>query len=324
MEKLAQFIKNLSHRFRSENDLSDVTWTMCETSDKFQGAFLRFFFPWLKRQCTDVYMEREYVKGNCRPDFFFECDEESYIIENKIEDRNHHFDQYVKTFKIDSSHLGYIANYKIVKSGFNTYTWKELYQYLQQNIPEDERTLWEAYLDYIKNVCNIYIPTKPMDLNGMNSLYTFYRCLDDVFAFDNEYFHSELYPYKRDTKGGGNIHGTPREGIMGKYFELVFKGLKIKKAWGWMGVYFSLEEPIILIGFRNEDGWGQPIYRLLECQTIKSGRLFDAPEEVDNAYLFMFKTPANFNELSLPKQERLLRKFFEDVMMAIYNAKVLC
>lgn len=319
---LKQFIINLSQRFRSENDLSDVTWTMCQTSDEFQYLFLEFFFPWLRRKCANAYVEREHVKGNCRPDFFFEYEEDPYIIENKIEDRNQHFEQYVKTFKIDSSHLGYIANYKIVKTGFVTHTWKELYQYLQQNIPEEERTLWEAYLKYIKSVCYIYIPSKPMDLNGMNSLYTFYRCLDDVFAFDNEFFHSELYPYKRDTKSGGNIQGTPREGIMGKYFELEFKGIRVKKAWGWMGVYFNVEEPSIWIGFRNEDGWGQSIYRLLECNRIKTGRLFSAPEEEDNAYWFRFKTPANFNELTLPKQEKLLKKFFENVMMAIYNAKV--
>lgn len=262
--------------------------------------------------------------GDFRPDFFFEYDGEIYLIENKIEDKNQHFEKYVKTFKIDASHLGYIANYKIVKRGFNTHTWKELYQYLQQKVPEEERTLWESYLEYIKSVCYIYIPAKPMDLNGMNSLYTFYRCLDDVFAFDNDYFHSELYDSRYDTKGGGNIQGIPREGIMGKYFELELKGIRVKRAWGWMGVYFDVEEPTIWIGFRNEDGWGQPIYRLLEDNTIKSGRLFTAPVEDDNAYWFMFKTPASFNELTLPKQEKLLKKFFEDVIMAIYNTKVSC
>lgn len=86
-------------------------------------------------------------------------------------------------------------------------------------------------------------------------------------------------------------------------------------------MYFYVEEPSIWIGFQNEDGWGQPIYRLLEDNAIKSGRLFSAPVEEDNAYWFMFKIPASFNELTLPKQEKLLKRFFENVVMAIYNTK---
>lgn len=163
-----------------------------------------------------------------------------------------------------------------------------------------------------------------MDLNGMNSLYTFYRCLDDVFAFDNDAFHSELYNSKIDTKGGGNFQGTPREGIMGKYFKLQYKRIRVKEAWGWMGVYFYEENPSIWIGFRNDELWGQSIYRVIDCNDIKSSKLFCAPIENENAYWFKFKTPTNFNELILPKQEKLLKKFFEEVMMAIYNAKLSC
>ena len=326
MKMLAQFIVNLSHRFNSENDLSDVTWTMCQTSDRFQCVFLKFFFSWLKKDCADVYITREQANDNSRPDFVFEYRNETYVIENKIGDRNHHFEQYLETFKIEAKNLGYIANYNIVKTGFVTHTWKELYLHLQQKIPSEEKTLWEAYLQYIKSVCYIYLTTKPMDLNGMNSLYTFYRCLDDVFAFDNEYFHAELYDSRIDTKGGGNFQGTPREGIMGKYFELKYKGIRVKEAWGWMGVYFSEEEPTIWIGFRNEKYWGKPIFSLIDnyIDGIKAGGLHSAPLTEENAYWFKFRTPANFNELTLQRQEKLLKKFFEDVMMAIYNAKVSC
>lgn len=157
MSKLAQFIENLSYRFRSENDLSDLTWTMCQTSDKFQFIFLKFFFPFFKKDCSNIYIERERTNDDSRPDFVLEYNNQTFVIENKIEDRNHHFEQYLKTFKIDTDHLGYIANYKIVKTGFVTHTWKELYLYLEQHIPLEEKTLWEAYLRYIRNVCNIYI-----------------------------------------------------------------------------------------------------------------------------------------------------------------------
>ena len=326
MNKLVSFIENLSFRLRSENNLSDVTWTMCLTSDDFQYYFLKFFFPWFKKDCMNIYIEREQTNDDSRPDFVFDYNDETYIIENKIWDRNHHFEQYLRTYKINPSNLGYIANYPIVKIGFETHTWTELYIYIKNNIPLEEKELWNAYLNYLKSVCNIYLPTKAMNLEGMNSLYTFYRCLDNVFAFDNDKFHSELYDSRRDTKGGGNIQGSPRDGIMGKYFEIKFKGIRINKTWGWMGVYFYMEQPEIWIGFRNHEGWGQPVYRFLEKNSdkVKSGRTYYPPSEEDNAFWFKFKTPLNFNELNLDQQEKLLKKFFEDVMTAIYNAKISC
>lgn len=81
---LAQFIVNLSHRFRSENDLSDVTWTMCQTSERFQCVFLRFFFPWFGEDCGEVYIEREQSKDDSRPDFVFDYNGKTYLIENKM------------------------------------------------------------------------------------------------------------------------------------------------------------------------------------------------------------------------------------------------
>lgn len=323
---LARFISNLSFRFRSENDLSDVTWTMCQTSDRFQCVFLKFFFPWLADDCAKVNIEREPANNDSRPDFVFDFDGKTYLIENKIGDKNHHFEQYVKAYKIEPSQLGYIANYPIKKEGFNTRTWKELYLHLKDNIPVDEQPLWDAYLEYVKDVCYIYLPTKPMNLNGMTSLYTFYRGLDDVFAINRVEFESSLYDSRKDTKGGGNNYGSPRDGIMGKYFELKFKGIRINKTWGWMGVYFEREDPLTCIGFRYEEGWGKPVYSFLSQQEegIPKGKLSTAPYEEDGAYWFDFKVPKNFDTISLDKQMKLLKDFFEEVVLSIYNAKKSC
>ena len=320
---LAQFISNLAERFRSENDLSDITWTMCQTSDRFQCAFLKFFFPWLKDDSRDVYIEREQSNDDSRPDFVFEYDGETYLIENKIGDKNHHFEQYIKTFKIDPSHLGYIANYPIAKEGFITHTWKDFYLYLQLIVPDEEASLWNAYLNYVKDVCYIYNPTKAMNLNGMNSLYTFIRCLEDVFAVDREEFTSELYSNRKDTKSGGNFLCRPLDGVMGKYFGLTFKGVHINKTWGWMGVYFERELPLICIGFRDEKNWGKPVYNFLSksYQIIPEGKLCTAPYPEDGAYWYDFKAPKDFDKLSLEEQIKLLKDFFEETIISIYNAK---
>ncbi|MEY8607369.1 hypothetical protein E5360_09875 [Muribaculum intestinale] len=321
---LVKFISNLSQRFRSENDLSDVTWTMCQTSDRFQRIFLQFFFPNLPDDCSEVWIGREDSKDDSRPDFIFYYKDETYLIENKIGDKNHHFEQYVKTFKIEPAHLGYIANYPIAKDGFQTHTWRELFLHLSKNVPEGEKELWTAYLEYIKDVCCIFITEKPMNLQGMFSLYTFYRCLDDVFVFDNDAFSSALYDSLKDTNGGGNFLCTPRDGVMGKYFSLKLKKCHVKKSWGWLGVYFDRMDPVICLGFCNREDWGKPVFNILnrDPDAIPEGNYASKPYEEDGAYWFDFKKNELFNDLDLDGQVKMLREFFQEAIMAVYNAKI--
>lgn len=323
MNKLAQFIENLAHRFRSENDLSDVTWTMCQTSDRFQCVFLKFFFPWLEEDCGEVYIEREQSNDDSRPDFVFEYNEQTYVIENKIGDRKQHFEQYIKRFKINPNQLGYITNYPLVKDGFTTHTWTEFYKYVQSNIPEDECELWTAYLSYLHNVCYIFLPTKAMDLKGMYSLYTFYRSLDEVVSVDNESFSSSLYDSRKDTNHGGNFLCEPRDGVMGKYFEVKFKDVKIKKSWGWIGVYFDREDPIICIGFCNRQDWGKPVNNLIlpKIDDIPETDKSTAPYEGEGAIWFDFKKYEEFSKATLCGQIELLKSYFTDVILTIKNQK---
>lgn len=320
---LAEFISNLSYRFRSENDLSDVTWTLCQTSDKFQCVFLRFFFPWMEEDCGEIYIEREQSNDDSRPDFVFDYNGETYLIENKIGDKKHHFEQYVKRFKIAPNQLGYITNYPLKKDGFTTHTWTEFYKYTQASIPDDERQLWTAYLSYLHDVCYIFIPTKAMDLKGMHSLYTFYRSLDEVVSVDNDSFTSCLYNSLRDTNHGGNFLWEPRDGVMGKYFEVKFKNIKIKKSWGWIGVYFDRENPVICLGFCNREGWGKPVYSLLspKLEDISETIISSAPYEEDGAIWFDFRKYEDFEKSSLEGQIDLLKDFFVDAIQTVKAQK---
>ena len=92
-----------------ENDLSDITWALCNASHKFKEVFLKFFFPEIQIS-PDVVIEREISKDDSRPDFVIHNGSELYIIENKINDQAHHFGQYEKAFKVTPERFGYIAN----------------------------------------------------------------------------------------------------------------------------------------------------------------------------------------------------------------------
>lgn len=313
------FVRNLACRLNNENDLSDVTWAMCQTSQRFKCAFLQFFFPELKKDCESVWIEREGQNDDSRPDFIFSYNGNTYLIENKIYDTQHHFKQYIKTYKISPSQLGYIMNYPWAEEGFTTHTWKEFYQSIQNKVPKEEAPLWNAYLEYIKKVCNIYLPMNTMSLKGMNSLYIFYTELGNIIAIDNEYFNSNISD--KDKQNGGNGLASPRNGALGKYFKVHFKGIYLRDARGWIGVYFSMEQPLICIGFQR--GKGDSVYNLIEqnLELFKDAKLASKPYEEDGVYWYDFIAPEDFDDLTLNKQTQILKKFYQSVMMSIYNIK---
>lgn len=308
---------------RSENDLSDITWAMTQTSERFLSAFLHFFFPNIRFGKVDLI--REYAEGENRPDFYFEHKGDIYLIECKIWDRQQHFDKYIKDFDIPPNRLGYITNYPLEVKGFNVKTWTQLFQYLKAKIPSDESDesrLWNAYLVYLQKVCSIFIPTKPMNTDGMYSLYEFYQCLDSIFSCDNDLFTSCSYEKNdmQETNFGGNrTHGKPNNGLLGKYFEIDFKGHLSKKSWGWMGVYFHFEEPMICIGFR--DDWGKSVYNKLipEIDAIPKGKMYSKPyEEGEGVVWFDFTQNKRLNKLTNPNSQiKLLKSFFVEVMEII-------
>ena len=317
--EIKEFFLNISQRMRNENDLSDITWAMTQTSDKFLTEFLRFFFP--KDEFDDIELIREYAQGNNRPDFYFKSGKDVYLIECKIWDDHQHFDDYIKEFGIPHKRLGYITNYTLNKPGFTVKTWTELYKYLKNQIPPEEAPLWNGYLVYLQKVCNIYIPTKPMNTKGMYSLYEFYNCLDSVISQDTSIFSSRPYE-KNDMQetyyGGNRKHGKPNNGLMGKYFQIDFKGKGMPKtSCGWMGVYFHKEQPEICIGFSNEDGWGLPVYKKLKpaLNHICKGIRYEDPYEEEGAIWFDFASTEVFDKMKKPElQIELLSSYFSEVM----------
>lgn len=94
-----------------EYDLSDITWALCNTSPQFRDYFLHFFFPEMKIE-KSIILDREISKDDSRVDFIIHNKNETYIIENKINNKNHHFRVYEETYNVLPERFGYIANIK--------------------------------------------------------------------------------------------------------------------------------------------------------------------------------------------------------------------
>ena len=95
-ERINIFFESMAERLTNENDLSDITYALCKTDNDFRKFFLEYCFE--EAVDTDNLI-REYADEGSRPDFYFiGRDNNEYLIEVKIYDRNQHFDQYNNQF----------------------------------------------------------------------------------------------------------------------------------------------------------------------------------------------------------------------------------
>ena len=90
-----------------------------------------------------------------------------------------------------------------------------------------------------------------------------------------------------------------------------------------MGVYFQTDDPVICIGFSNEEGWGFPVFKRFRSKlnTIPEGKLTSAPYEDDGVIWFDFMKNGRFNNLKTSESQiRLLRSLFVEVMETVANS----
>ena len=304
-----KLFENLSNRLRNENDLSDITWAFCETSHLFKSDFIYFFFPELESK-NIINFERERSQNNSRADFYLKDNENNvYIIEAKIYDNNHHFEQYCETYEIDKKHLGYILNYEHNKENFETKTWTQLYEYLsikkENLITDEEKNLYESYLAYLKNVCNIIHIYKRITLGSMYDLFTFSELLKRQLTFQKDNLKVEIYSRKlNDIRSGYDIK--------------ISKNNLIPDIWIWVGIYYNVENPIICFEIWNNEGWGKPFFEKIKLSSNNFNHNYSKPPyfEDDCYYFEMSDYSSNqfSNALHLEEQAMILNKFINEVI----------
>lgn len=307
------FFKHLANRFRNENDLSDITWAMCRSSDRFMAVFLRFFFNDKIDICNIERFERECCETGGRADFLLDMrGGERFVIECKIYDQNHHFEQYEKVFGIESSHLGYITNYSFIKEGYTVHTWEELCNHLSAEMPdEEEREMWLGYIAYVKNVCSILQFKDKMILDThLYSLYQFIEELKRLVKTQSDRYDLSYYS-NRNIEGGYGINGI--------YFQVHYHDGLLPDIWAWAGIYYERKIPEIWIGFENREGWGKPM-----CDAVLP-RLADVgdcsylePLEENNMLWYKLRPERldQFNAAENVEQQRsILAAFLDEALM---------
>lgn len=184
-ERINIFFESMAERLTNENDLSDITYALCKTDNDFRKFFLEYCFE--EAVDTDNLI-REYADEGSRPDFYFiGRDNNEYLIEVKIYDRNQHFDQYNKQFP--NAKYAYISNYilndedlceadKRALPLWKLKTWFDYYKKLSESAIKD-KDLVVGYLSYLGEVIHVK-EFEEMDISKISCLPIFIGNIEKV------------------------------------------------------------------------------------------------------------------------------------------------
>lgn len=296
---LSAFFSALAERAYKENDLSDMTYALLEANKTFRQFFLDFFFPNEGLVGNQVVIEREHAVGEDRPDFWIRTGGEVYLVEVKIWDGGHHFEQYHEILKKEGSRngrwarLGYIANYslrdvnvcaggtnrKASEIGCGLHTWEEFEKRLEQ-YDCFSNPLVRGYLGYLKRICHhddFKVESWKGGLCDFLSVKRFYSSLESAIRATG----CKIYNSSRATRD---------RAWMGQYFEWTF-GDNPVPVWGWLGVYYTNDGAELCVEFEDREGWGRPV-----CEAVRRQR----PSAVgDGALRFYYEGQPPFDEESM-------------------------
>jgi len=319
-DSISSFFINLSNRFYSENDISDITWAMCQGSPAFRNHWLRFFFPNIDVDDVDT-IAREITdnKGGSRVDFYItmKSEELPYIIEVKKYDANHHFGQYEEAFDIDKSRFGYIVNYSLQESGYTIKTWEGFYKSLKRglkNFKGEDEILVKGYINYLKTVCGMVTFDKIGNIKETKNLYALTVALRDIVKDSNDVYTSNEYTSNRR-------HGHDDSLQVVAQVKLKHGGSELNGQIFWPTIGLWYKEEAIFIGYpsKDYDSWYgcQKVCDMINTHKHSINKVplkYSTMEDGQDGYWFRLND-IDFEQGSYDEQKELLREFFREVLM---------
>lgn len=285
---LNDFFEVLATRMGKENDLSDMTYALCEANQGFRRFFIEYFFGSGCFDTTKALIEREVSSDDSRPDFLITLPDRSiYLIEVKKRDAKHHFDQYRKMLKSKNgkdqqSRLGYIASYEINKANLSeadrsayeaicndgqcVKVWIDFFDKLAEAARESEQLmavsdLVEGYLAYGRATCYPERPDEGWKFDAED--------LAKAFAFDRLIAGcvDELQSEKQLARYQSSYAFQPRR-AKGVYVNFNAMG---KNDYAFVGVDYAGENARFSVLFEDAKYWGERVCRLFDGRRGEDG-----------------------------------------------------
>lgn len=307
--QISELFSKFADRLNNENDLSDITWALMDIAPSFQNAFIKYCFN--KEVTVMNETIREYAVADSRPDFYFEdINNNKYLIEVKIYDKNMHFDQYNNNEYLKDSYKCFIANYQWPnENGWIIKTWNGFCKFLLLNnemIEVEQRQIVNGYLSYLKKVIS-FIEVKSMNISNLESIYSFYQCVNEVVKnYDKVVFeeYNKSLPFTSE-----------------KYGKFVyFENNKNENVYLWLGIYFS-ETIGVYIEFDYKNKYWVPQRISSKLEKLVKGNYYEAPTN-DGRYLWFRLQEQYFNKLCskethIEEQRNIIYSFLDEIIQAI-------
>ena len=269
MTDISNFFTALSERAYKENDLSDVTYAMCEADKRFKECFLQFFFGENFEVDSVKKFQREHSVDDSRPDFWIETSNGLYLVEVKINDGSHHFQKYLSILERKNSNLsrednkkrlGYIAAYKIIADeegkpicDFPVKTWGEFKKQLKgllKGLPGEDPFM-NGYVEYLEAVTVGTMADEGwvFEIKDFNQIGAF------DFALHGELLNLVQAGIGKEYKTATSYNPLCRKGF---YLDAVQVGGRSQCP--FIGVYFGdKKNQQLCVGFERAEKWGDVV-----------------------------------------------------------------
>ncbi len=303
------FFRHLASRLKTENNLSDVTWAVCNSSSQFKSFFIKFFFPAIEVDTT-IELKREQSDDTGRPDFGFKFKDKQYFIEFKKYDQNHHSNY------ADLHGYEFVALISIYFLPSNLYKykltrWKNFIDQLEDHIQKvewnnEEMELVSGYIEFVRQSCGL-IKYKKMKLDNLQSLFQFNHLIQELInsSFDN----FKVIP----TRSGSFFYNRS-----GYSFEFT-KSESKKWLAGWYGIYYTNDWVAICVGIWPNYEQNENYLKLTDEQFVSLSEnntlIGDAYRDSEDNWLWAelnedLKTKLLSGETEFAEQEKVLTDFF--------------
>jgi len=313
---LEGIFRDLGKRLTKENHLSDITWALANNIEEFRKLFMDLF----KFEATGqdpVGLEREKMLENgSRPDFLLDLGDRYLLIENKIYDRNYHFDQYSGpldgkkkgTFGIIINHkMDEVWRQKATSHNFMVLTWKDVIDQIKRtHFSSEARPYMNAYVNYIVEVCSI-MEIKEIRFEKLNSLTYFVNLIKKIISeFEGDGVEIDLYPAQRAFGSSWS----------GQYFIIKRKGSQ-KAIYPFWGIYYGEDPPCIFFAFEKD--WCKDIYLKYKDKKMKKEIFYIETYAAEPQIEFILNDEKfdKFEKGGLDLQEEILKDFFQKVIAEV-------
>ncbi len=315
---LENIFRDLGKRLTKENHLSDITWALANNIEEFRKLIMDLFkFEDTGKEPVDFNRENA-LKNGSRPDFLLELGDRYLVIENKIYDRNYHFEQYSEpregkkkgTFGIIINHKMDGASRQMATShNFLVVTWKDVVDQIKgTHFSSEARPYMNAYINYVREVCSI-MEFKEIRLEKLNSLPYFVNLIKKIISeYESNDIEIDLYPAQRAFGPSWS----------GQYFSMKRKGSE-KTTYPFWGIDYGEEPPCVL--FALERDWCTDLYLKYKGKRIKKDIFYietDAPEQ-EIEFVLNDEKFEEFKKGELDLQEEILKDFFQKVVAEIFQ-----